>query len=130
MNCPNCNNSNTKISDSRFMDGAKKRRRTCSCGHKWTTYELILEKEQVLKLLQQGKYRSGKPWTENDDDELQFLFEEGNTIQEISDEIGRTPEAVDKRIRRLGLRRKRDLSKLNKLLENKDFLKVLEGLKI
>lgn len=130
MKCPECNNSNTKVTDSRFIEGTKKRRRLCSCGHKWTTYELALEKEQVAKLLQKGNYRKGKPWTENEDDELQFLYEEGNTLQEIADEIGRSFESVDKRVRRLGLRRKKSLSKLNKLLENKDFLKVLDSIKV
>jgi transcriptional regulator NrdR family protein len=112
------------------MESAKRRRRKClQCGHVWTTYELILEKEQVNKLLMKGTYRKGKPWTEQDDDELQFLFEDGMTMKEISEELGRTEEAVDKRIRRIGLRKRKNIRQLNQLLENKDLLKVLESFK-
>ncbi len=130
MKCPNCNSNETKIIDSRYVESAKKRKRMCkSCENKWDTYELILEKEQLERLLKLGEYRNRRHWSENEDDALQFLFEEGLTTKEIGEELGRTEESVDKRIRRLGLRRKRELRKLNILLENNELTKVLEGLK-
>jgi transcriptional regulator NrdR family protein len=125
MNCPSCNLSNSNVIDSRPCDLGVKRRRKCVCGNKWTTYELAMDKKQFEKLTKKES-RTGTPWTEQQDDELQFLYEEGYTLKEIGEEIGRTPESVDKRIRRLGLRRKRSLEKINDLLDNPDLVKVLK----
>ena len=46
-----------------------------------------------------------KPWTDDDDAELRALFKYGLNDAELAEFCGRTPEAIKKRRRRLGLMR-------------------------
>jgi len=53
--CPACDNKNTGVVDSRMVKGAKRRRRSCKCGERFTTYEIeqtslgdILEKNKLF----------------------------------------------------------------------------------
>ena len=42
MNCPTCNNKNTKVIESRESSNSVRRRRECiSCNERFTTYEKI-----------------------------------------------------------------------------------------
>ena len=42
MRCPFCNFEDTKVVDSRSIDGKKRRRRECTnCGKRFTTFEMI-----------------------------------------------------------------------------------------
>ena len=42
MHCPFCNFEDTKVIDSRPIEGKKRRRRECTnCGRRFTTYEII-----------------------------------------------------------------------------------------
>ena len=42
MRCPYCNNSDSKVTDSRTSDNGVRRRRECTrCGLRFTTYERV-----------------------------------------------------------------------------------------
>lgn len=48
MKCPYCGNDDTKVIDSRLIEGKKRRRRRCSrCDRRFTTYESV-EKPELL----------------------------------------------------------------------------------
>ena len=52
MKCPSCENTNTRVIDSRLTEKGYtiRRRRTCeSCGFRFTTYEYVYPKKIVIK---------------------------------------------------------------------------------
>ncbi len=67
MRCPFCNYEDTKVVDSRPIDGKKRRRRECTnCGKRFTTYEsvempvlLVLKKDNTLELFDRNKLIKG-----------------------------------------------------------------------
>ena len=58
MRCPFCNFEDTKVVDSRSIDGKKRRRRECTnCGKRFTTYEavempvlLVVKRDNTIEL--------------------------------------------------------------------------------
>jgi transcriptional repressor NrdR len=49
MRCPHCNYEDSKVTDSRDVDDAIRRRREClSCGHRFTTYERVHTRQPVI----------------------------------------------------------------------------------
>lgn len=67
MKCPFCGFDDTKVVDSRPVDGKKRRRRECtSCGKRFTTYEsvempvlLVLKKDDSIELFDRNKLIKG-----------------------------------------------------------------------
>ena len=47
MDCPVCGKNQTKVVDSRPINGSVRRRRKCLiCGHRFTTFEVISDEEE------------------------------------------------------------------------------------
>lgn len=46
---------------------------------------------------------AGKPWSQQDDEELRRLFESGNAVSDLALTFARTPNGVRVRLERLGL---------------------------
>ncbi len=62
MKCPFCGNDDTKVTDSRLIDGKKRRIRRCEgCGKRFTTYECI----ERPKLLVNKKDNTYEPFDRN-----------------------------------------------------------------
>ena len=62
MKCPFCGFEDTKVIDSRFIDGKKRRRRRCTnCGRRFTTYECI----ELPELLVNKKDNTYEPFDRN-----------------------------------------------------------------
>lgn len=67
MKCPFCGVEDTKVVDSRPVDGKKRRRRECtSCGKRFTTYEsvempvlLVLKRDDTIELFDRNKLIKG-----------------------------------------------------------------------
>ncbi|MBP1562023.1 MAG: transcriptional repressor NrdR [Oscillospiraceae bacterium] len=67
MRCPFCGFEDTKVVDSRPVDGQKRRRRECtSCGKRFTTYEavekpvlLVVKKDNSVELFDRNKLIKG-----------------------------------------------------------------------
>lgn len=67
MRCPFCNFEDTKVVDSRSIDGKKRRRRECtSCGKRFTTYEavempayLVIKRDNTVELFDRDKLLRG-----------------------------------------------------------------------
>ena len=67
MRCPFCGYDDTKVTDSRPVDGRKRRRRECSdCGKRFTTYEavempmlLVLKKDNTIEVFDKRKLVMG-----------------------------------------------------------------------
>ena len=67
MRCPFCNFEDTKVVDSRSIDGKKRRRRECtSCGKRFTTYEavempvlLVVKRDNTIELFDRNKLLKG-----------------------------------------------------------------------
>ncbi|MDE5859051.1 MAG: transcriptional regulator NrdR [Oscillospiraceae bacterium] len=67
MKCPFCGFEDTKVVDSRPVDGKKRRRRECtSCGKRFTTYEsvempvlLVLKRDDTIELFDRNKLIKG-----------------------------------------------------------------------
>lgn len=67
MRCPFCGFEDTKVMDSRSVDGRKRRRRECtSCGKRFTTYEtiempvlLVVKKDNTVELFDRNKLVQG-----------------------------------------------------------------------
>lgn len=67
MKCPFCGVEDTKVVDSRPVDGRKRRRRECtSCGKRFTTYEsvempvlLVLKRDNTIELFDRNKLIKG-----------------------------------------------------------------------
>ncbi len=67
MRCPFCNYEDTKVVDSRSIDGKKRRRRECtSCGKRFTTYEavempvlLVVKRDNSVELFDRNKLIKG-----------------------------------------------------------------------
>jgi len=67
MRCPFCNFEDTKVVDSRSIDGKKRRRRECtSCGKRFTTYEavempvlLVVKRDNSVELFDRNKLIKG-----------------------------------------------------------------------
>lgn len=54
MICPMCGSDDNKVKDSRTIgDGTVRRRRYCSCGIRFTTYELTAEEYEKMKRLEE-----------------------------------------------------------------------------
>ena len=62
MKCPFCGFEDTKVIDSRFIDGKKRRRRRCTnCGRRFTTYECV----ELPELLVNKKDNTYEPFDRN-----------------------------------------------------------------
>ena len=67
MRCPFCNFEDTKVVDSRSIDGKKRRRRECTnCGKRFTTYEavempvlLVVKRDNSVELFDRNKLIKG-----------------------------------------------------------------------
>ncbi|MCM1022474.1 MAG: transcriptional regulator NrdR [Prevotella sp.] len=67
MRCPFCGFEDTKVVDSRPVDGKKRRRRECTnCGKRFTTYEsvempvlLVLKKDNTIEIFDRNKLIKG-----------------------------------------------------------------------
>ncbi len=67
MRCPFCGFEDTKVVDSRPVDGKKRRRRECaSCGKRFTTYEsvempvlLVIKRDNSVELFDRNKLIKG-----------------------------------------------------------------------
>lgn len=67
MKCPFCSFEDTKVVDSRPVDGKKRRRRECGrCGRRFTTYEavempvlLVLKRDNTIELFDRNKLIKG-----------------------------------------------------------------------
>ncbi len=67
MRCPFCNFEDTKVIDSRPIDGKKRRRRECTnCGKRFTTYEsvempvlFVVKKDNTIELFDRSKLIQG-----------------------------------------------------------------------
>ncbi|MBQ8786789.1 MAG: transcriptional repressor NrdR [Oscillospiraceae bacterium] len=67
MRCPFCNFEDTKVVDSRSIDGKKRRRRECTnCGKRFTTYEavempvlLVVKRDNSIELFDRNKLIKG-----------------------------------------------------------------------
>ncbi len=67
MRCPFCNFEDTKVVDSRSIDGKKRRRRECTdCGKRFTTYEavempayLVIKRDNTVELFDRDKLLRG-----------------------------------------------------------------------
>lgn len=110
MKCPECNSVNLKITDSRYYDkglmqNTKKRKRRCKdCDHTFFSFELCFSQEEiekVLNALQQPKWKAH--WKDEEDRELIKLHNKGYRAASIAVNLGRSLEAVRKRISILGL---------------------------
>ena len=54
MICPMCGNDDNCVKDSRITsDGTVRRRRYCSCGIRFTTYELTADEYEKMKRLEE-----------------------------------------------------------------------------
>lgn len=54
MICPMCGSKNNYVKDSRTIgDGTVRRRRYCSCGIRFSTYELTAEEYEKMKQLEE-----------------------------------------------------------------------------
>lgn len=52
--CPVCQKFGVLVSDSRLVDGYRRRRRTClSCGHRWSTVEVAFDLYRRLSVMGQ-----------------------------------------------------------------------------
>lgn len=107
MKCPFCGFEDTKVVDSRPVDGKKRRRRECtSCGKRFTTYEsvempvlLVMKKDNTVELFDRNKLIKGlstavkkRPVSADDIDRIVDAVEScyANTMQDriSSSEIG------------------------------------------
>ena len=61
MKCPFCGFEDTKVIDSRFIDGKKRRRRCTNCGRRFTTYECV----ELPELLVNKKDNTYEPFDRN-----------------------------------------------------------------
>ncbi len=67
MRCPFCNYEDTKVVDSRPVEGRKRRRRECvKCGRRFTTYEsvempvlFVLKKDNSIEMFDRNKLVQG-----------------------------------------------------------------------
>lgn len=67
MRCPFCSFEDTKVVDSRPVDGKKRRRRECTnCGKRFTTYEmvempvlLVVKKDNTIEMFDRNKLIQG-----------------------------------------------------------------------
>ncbi len=118
MKCPFCGFEDTKVVDSRPVDGKKRRRRECtSCGKRFTTYEsvempvlLVLKKDNTIELFDRNKLVKGlstavkkRPVSADDIDRIVDAVEScyANTMQdrisssEICDIVLKELKAID-----------------------------------
>lgn len=80
MKCPFCGFEDTKVVDSRSVDGKKRRRRECTnCGKRFTTYESV----EMPALLVMKKDNSTE------------LFDKDKLIKSISTAVKKRPVSAD-----------------------------------
>lgn len=110
MKCPECNSSKLKITDSRYYDSGlfkntKKRKRKCQdCGCAFHSFELCYpqgEIEKILKALENTKWKVR--WSDEEDRQLVEMYKKQYRTATIAANLGRSHEAVRKRIIILGL---------------------------
>ena len=63
--------------------------------------------------------KSGKKWTEEDDCNLKQSFADGQTVGQLATRFERTRYAIDCRLERLGITKKRDASKIAVITSDK-----------
>lgn len=110
MKCPECNSANLKVTDSRHYDegileNTKRRKRVCKdCQHAFTSFEICYPKEElerVLKALNQKRWKAH--WSDEEDRMLIKLHKENYSLSSIAAHLGRTYEAIRKRVQILGI---------------------------
>jgi transcriptional regulator NrdR family protein len=104
MNCPMCESTNLKVTDSRPKEGTIKRRRIClECEWAWHTYELSLTEEEFKVYLSRQDKKGYSNFTEEEDRLIQEYLSEGFTHAKIARLINRSKYSVRGRVRKLGL---------------------------
>ncbi|MGG0891671.1 hypothetical protein [Cytobacillus horneckiae] len=110
MKCPECNSPNLRITDSRYYDNgllsnSKKRKRVCvECSHSFTSFELCYSKKEIEKVfIALEQKRTKAHWTNDEDKTLVDLYNKRYSLGSIAANLGRTYEAVRKRVMILGL---------------------------
>lgn len=97
MNCPYCNHSDTKVTDSRDTGGSIRRRREClSCSKRFTTYEYIemaplfvIKKDKRREKFDRCKIKNGM---------MKALEKRPISTEKIEDMV----DAIEEKIRRVG----------------------------
>ena len=97
MNCPYCNRSDTKVTDSRDTGGSIRRRREClSCSKRFTTYEYIemaplfvIKKDKRREKFDRCKIKNGM---------MKALEKRPISTEKIEDMV----DAIEEKIRRVG----------------------------
>jgi transcriptional repressor NrdR len=107
MKCPFCGYEDTKVMDSRSVEGRKRRRRECTaCGKRFTTYEsiemptlFVVKKDNTIELFDRNKLMQGmsvavkkRPVSADDinriADETEAYYSNNMITQVSSTEIG------------------------------------------
>jgi transcriptional repressor NrdR len=97
MNCPYCNHSDTKVTDSRDTGGSIRRRREClHCSKRFTTYEYIemaplfvIKKDKRREKFDRCKIKNGI---------MKALEKRPISTEKIEDMV----DAIEEKIRRVG----------------------------
>jgi transcriptional repressor NrdR len=97
MNCPYCNHSDTKVTDSRDTGGSIRRRREClHCNRRFTTYEYIemaplfvIKKDGRREKFDRCKIKNGM---------MKALEKRPISTEKIEDMV----DAIEEKIRRVG----------------------------
>lgn len=67
MNCPECGGVENKVLETRKLEGDNitKRRRACKCGHRFSTFELVVD-ETLERVMGVRAYLLSNPGFENE----------------------------------------------------------------
>ena len=106
MKCPECDSKKLKITDSRPVEAATRRKRLCEeCGHRWHTFEFTMTQEEYKLFVLRSKRQKMKfaNWTEEEDELLVMYLGEGCSHSTIAKFLGRTKYSVRGRVKKLGL---------------------------
>lgn len=110
MKCPTCGflNNDARVIDSRSHGLTVKRRRVCDhCKSRYNTFEV--SEREYNEILHKQRYMT---WTDGETRTLVNLYQEGYSKVEIAKLFGRSRMSVSR--------------KLDKLMESKEYFKVLE----
>lgn len=68
MNCPECGSAENKVLETRKIEGnITKRRRACQCGHRFSTFELVVD-ATLERVMGVHAYLLSNPGFENEAD--------------------------------------------------------------
>lgn len=112
MKCPDCGrlDKNSRVIDSRPFKHTIKRRRECSfCGHRWNTFEAM--EIEFFSDRNRNKYLS---WSTGEEKTAIFMVFDGFTRTAIAKVLGRSRMSVTR--------------KLEKLIESKEYFKVIQSM--